>query len=56
MMKRNLLLYPNQLIDQTKKSRKKLHHHKTQPIFSEASQTKCRKPFDFPTRISSFPK
>ena len=43
-------------VEQTKKSRKKLHHHKTQPIFSEASQTKCRKPFDFPTRISSFPK
>ena len=43
-------------VEQTKKSRKILHHHKTQPIFSEASQTKCRKPFDFPTRISSFPK
>ena len=43
-------------VEQTKKSRKKLHHHNTQPIFSEASQTKCCKPFDFPTRISSFPK
>ena len=43
-------------VEQTKKSRKILPHHKTQPIFSEASQTKCQKPFDFPTRISSFPK
>ena len=32
----------------------KLHRLKSQPIFSEASQTKCCEPFDFPTGISGF--
>ena len=33
----------------------KLHRLKSQPIFSEASQTEWREPFDFPTRMSGFP-
>ena len=31
-----------------------MHCLKSQPIFSEDSQTERREPFDFPTRISSF--
>ena len=31
-----------------------MHRLKSQPIFSEDSQTERREPFDFPTRISSF--
>ena len=37
-----------------KKSEKKLHRLKTRPIFTEASQTEWREPFDFPTGISGF--
>ena len=33
----------------------KLHHLKSQPIFSEVSQIEWRKPFDFPSGISCFP-
>ena len=46
--------FPNQL--NRLKRVEKLHRLKTQPIFSEASQTEWRKPsaFDFPTRISGF--
>ena len=32
-----------------------MHRLKSQPIFSEVSQTEWREPFDFPTRISGFP-
>ena len=33
----------------------KMHHLKSQPIFSEASQMEWLEPFDFPTGISGFP-
>ena len=33
----------------------KLHRLKLQPIFSQASQTDLRVPFDFPWGISGFP-
>ena len=46
-------LCPNQL--NRPKGVQKLHRTKLQPMFSEASQTEWRKPFDFPTRICGFP-
>ena len=42
-------VYPNHL-----KGTEKLHWHKSQPIFSDVSQTEWYKPFDFPTGIYSF--
>ena len=45
-------IYPNQL--KRLKRVEKLHCLKSQPIFSEASQTKWHEPSDFPTRISRF--
>ena len=44
--------YPNQL--NRLKRVEKLHCLKTQPMFSETSQTEWREPFDFPTGISGF--
>ena len=37
------------------KGEKKLHRTKLEPIFSEASQTEFREPFDFLTRTCGFP-
>ena len=48
-----VLSYPNQL--NRLKTVEKLHRPKTQPTFSEASQTEWREPFDFPKGISGFP-
>jgi len=49
-------VYANQLNKLNKIKREaKLHRLKTQPIFSEASQTEWREPCDFPTAISVFP-
>ena len=45
-------IYPHQLDRQRVE---KQHHLILQPIFSEASQTEWREPFDFPTGISGFP-
>ena len=45
--------YPNQLNRLIRVE--KLHRLKSQTIFSEASQTEWREPFDFPTGISGFP-
>ena len=45
--------YPNQL--KRLKRVEKLHRLKLQSIFSEASQTEWREPFDFPTGNSGFP-
>ena len=37
-----------------KEWKKKLHRLKTRPIFTKASQTEWREPFDFPAGISGF--
>ena len=37
-----------------KSEKKKLHRLKTRPIFTKASQTEWREPFDFPAGISGF--
>ena len=47
-------IYPNQL--NRLKRVEKIHRLKSQPIFSEASQTGWREPFDFPTGITGFPR
>ena len=36
-----------------KSEKKKMHRLKTRPIFTKASQTKWREPFDFPAGISA---
>lgn len=46
--------YQSQL-NRLKQSRKTIALPQTQPITSKASQTECREPFDFPTKISSIP-
>ena len=46
-------VYLNQL--NKLKREAKLHRLKSQPIFSEASQTEWGEPCDFPTEISVFP-
>ena len=46
-------VYLNQLNELKREA--KLHRLKSQPMFSEASQTEWHEPFDFPTGISGFP-
>ena len=53
----NLTRWENCPINQLKRLKRveKLHRLKLQPIFSQASQTDLRVPFDFPWGISGFP-
>ena len=47
-------IYPNQLYGLIRLQ--KLHHLKSQPIFSEVSKMEWLDPFNFPTGTSGFPK